>query len=179
MAAANAQEVVKDPIIIRNEEFKEVATIGDALDHIYKRIIPKKSTRDPATCFWMLGDKKYLIVLAGYPNSKQLGIEPMLIKRVVDVENDGMEYVINKNDRASLADLKSSIGMYCRLAQANDVDPIIMVARSESLLAENLVMLRMFRELGVKQIYISAPVKVEVASPVIPLPKKRPASPHR
>ncbi len=63
VSVASAQKVVKGPIIIRNEDFKKGTTFDVALDQIYKRIIPKKSTKDPAKCFWMLGDKKYLNIL--------------------------------------------------------------------------------------------------------------------
>lgn len=178
ITAANAQREVKDPIIIRNDGFKEGVTMSDALDEVYKRIIPKKSTKDPATCFWMLGDKKYLIVRAGF-STEELEIEPILITKLVEAEKGGAEYLINRADRVSENDLISTINVYSRLARANDVDPVVMVVRSESLLLENLKMLRLFRELGMKHIYISPPAKVVVAPPVVPLPKKRPASPHK
>jgi hypothetical protein len=181
-SVASAQEVIKDPIIIRDEDFQKGTTFDVALDQIYKRIIPKKSTKDHAKCFWMLGDGKYLIVrVEGSDSDKPSEIEPMMIQKLEKLGKDGVEYLVNKTEEVSTEGLIESITAYNNLAKANDAKPIVMISRSKNKLSGQLVLLQKIRKLGVKHIYIPAPVKHRVAEPLIPLPKNKPlpASPHR
>ena len=42
---ATAQNVVKEPVVVRNEDFKKGLTFEAALAQVYKKIVPKKSTK--------------------------------------------------------------------------------------------------------------------------------------
>jgi hypothetical protein len=175
---AHAQEGSKKTVTISRADFKKDATFNDALDQVYKKIIPKKSTVTPNTCFWMLGDKGYIIATANLPGN-EIEIEPMLIKVISKPETNSLEYIVNKNEELTLKGLKESIEIYLGLAQANDAEPLIMIERSDLKLSEGLDALKLIREFGIKRIFIPAPIAVKQREPEIPLPIKRPVSPHQ
>jgi hypothetical protein len=178
----NGQEAVKNAVIIRNDDFKKGMTFDQAMAQVYKRIVPKKSTKKATPCFWMLGDGKYLIVhtpLKYWPGEKPLEIEPMLIKKMAKVGKKGEKYLVNKSEQLTLEGFKQSIITYRSLAKANDSEPIFLICRSAVDAKDGISMLRLIREMGITQICLAVPEKIFVAPPVVPLPKRRPVSPHR
>jgi hypothetical protein len=174
-----AQERVKNPVVIRNEDFKEGTTWNEALDYVYKKIVPKKSSKKSLKCFWMLGDKQYTIATAMLPDDG-LQIEPMLIEILVKPEKNGAQYLVNKTEMLSLEELKESLAVYKDLANANSTYPIIMIKRGEIQLSKGLDLMKFICDLEMKHIYIPEPIPVKKTEPLIPLPKKPlPISPHR
>lgn len=179
---ATAQNVVKEPVVVRNEDFKKGLTFEAALAQVYKKIVPKKSTKKLTPCFWMLGDKKYLMVdtpLKYEQGHDKLEIEPMIISKLEKLQKDGAVFLVNKTERVNLVELNQCILAYTNLAKANDSEPIFQVSSSNVDVNEGITMLKKIHEFGIKRIYLVAPVKRKEAPPAVPLPKKRPASPHK
>jgi len=176
---ACAQEGVKNPVVIRAGDFKEGITMNLVLDQIHKKIIPKKSTKEPLKCFWMLGDKKYLIVHV-LGRGEGMEIEPMMVKKLDKPDKDGGDYLINTHERVSFEMLKEALENYNELARANNTEPLVMIRSGKSKLKENLAMLNLLSESGIKYVCIpdkkAEPAKTELR---LPVPKPLPASPHK
>ena len=178
----SAQNAVKNPVVIRSEDFKGAVTFDKALAQVYKKIVPAKSAKTVPPSYWMLGDKKLLKVLTDRyceQEEKKVEIEPLMICRLVSAGKKSELYLVNKDEEMTLQQLKNIISNYSRLAEANDCQPIVHVDPSAVPIADGVTMLKLIRELGIKQIYLAEPPKPFVAPPVIPLPKKRPVSPHK
>ncbi len=178
----SAQNVVKNPVVIRSEDFKEAVTFDKALAQVYKKIVPAKSAKTVPPCFWILGDKKSLKVsinLMQEIKNAKFDIEPMFLSRMMEAGQKGELFLVNGDEKVTPRELKEIIMTFVELCRSVDSKPVIQVDPSAASVDDGIALLKQIREAGVKHVYITEPSKPNVVAPAVPLPKKRPSSPHR